>query len=67
MRILLTSSASHVPPRGGSTRSNLAWIEALAAGYLGGKSRDLVPFLVVLAILIVKPYGIFGTRAIERL
>ena len=32
MRILLTSSASHVPPRGGSTRSNLAWLEALAAG-----------------------------------
>lgn len=32
MRILLTSSASHVPPRGGSTRSNLAWIETLAAG-----------------------------------
>jgi branched-chain amino acid transport system permease protein len=45
----------------------IGWIEALAAGYLGGKSRDLVPFLVVLAILIVKPYGIFGTRAIERL
>src|SRR5579859_627735 len=32
MRILLTSSASHVPPRGGSTRSNLAWLDALAAG-----------------------------------
>jgi glycosyltransferase involved in cell wall biosynthesis len=31
MRILLTSSASHVPPRGGSTRSNLAWLNALAA------------------------------------
>ena len=31
MRILLTSSASHVPPRGGSTRSNLAWLDALAA------------------------------------
>jgi glycosyltransferase involved in cell wall biosynthesis len=31
MRILLTSSASHVPPRGGSTRSNLAWLEALGA------------------------------------
>jgi hypothetical protein len=30
MRILLTSSASHVPPRGGSTRSNLAWLNALA-------------------------------------
>ncbi len=31
MRILLTSSASHVPPRGGSTRSNLAWLDRLAA------------------------------------
>src|SRR5713226_8109413 len=30
MRLLLTSSASHVPPRGGSTRSNLAWLDALA-------------------------------------
>jgi len=30
MRILLASSASHVPPRGGSTRSNLAWLAALS-------------------------------------
>src|SRR6266852_4135636 len=31
MRILLASSASRVPPRGGATRSNLAWLAALAA------------------------------------
>jgi glycosyltransferase involved in cell wall biosynthesis len=31
MRIILASSASHVPPRGGSTRSNLAWLDALRA------------------------------------
>jgi len=31
MRILLASSASHIPPRGGSTRSNLAWLDALSA------------------------------------
>jgi glycosyltransferase involved in cell wall biosynthesis len=31
MRILLASSASHVPPRGGSTRSNLAWLATLSA------------------------------------
>lgn len=31
MRILLASSASHVPPRGGSTRSNLAWLDILMA------------------------------------
>ncbi len=30
MRILLTSSASYAPPRGGSTRSNLAWLRYLA-------------------------------------
>lgn len=45
----------------------VGWIEAVAAGYLGGKSRDVVPYVVVLAILVVRPYGIFGTRTIERL
>jgi len=32
MRILLTSNASHDPARGGSTRSNLIWLEHMAAG-----------------------------------
>jgi glycosyltransferase involved in cell wall biosynthesis len=31
MRLLLTSNASYAPPRGGSTRSNLAWLRHLAA------------------------------------
>ena len=31
MRILLTSTASFVPPRGGSTRSNRAWLEVLCS------------------------------------
>ena len=31
MRVLLTSNASYVPPRGGSTRSNLVWLEHLAS------------------------------------
>ena len=42
-------------------------VESLAAGYLGGKSRDVVPYVVVLAVLVFRPYGIFGTRTIERL
>lgn len=45
----------------------IGWVEAIGAGYLGGKSRDVVPYIVVLAILVVRPYGIFGTRSIERL
>jgi glycosyltransferase involved in cell wall biosynthesis len=31
MRILLTANASYVPPRGGATRSNLVWLDRLAA------------------------------------
>jgi glycosyltransferase involved in cell wall biosynthesis len=31
MRILLTATASYAPPRGGATRCNLAWLNALAA------------------------------------
>jgi surfactin synthase thioesterase subunit/glycosyltransferase involved in cell wall biosynthesis len=31
MRILLAASASYHPPKGGSTRSNLVWLRALAA------------------------------------
>ena len=31
MRILLTANASYVPPRGGATRSNLLWLEHMAA------------------------------------
>jgi glycosyltransferase involved in cell wall biosynthesis len=30
MRILLTSNASYIPPRGGATRSNLIWLDHLA-------------------------------------
>lgn len=31
MRILLAANASYLPPRGGATRSNIVWLEALAA------------------------------------
>lgn len=42
-------------------------VESLTAGYLGGKVRDIVPYATVLVILLVRPYGLFGTRQIERL
>ena len=45
----------------------IGWIESVAAGYLGGKTRDVIPYVVVLAILVIKPHGMFGTRTIERL
>ena len=45
----------------------IGWVEAMGAGYLGGKSRDVVPYVVVLVILVVRPHGLFGARTIERL
>ena len=46
-------------------------IEFLAAGYLdplvGGGTRDVAPFIVLLITLIVKPDGIFGWKRIERI
>ncbi|NOY46120.1 MAG: branched-chain amino acid ABC transporter permease [Deltaproteobacteria bacterium] len=46
-------------------------LENLAGGYLdpyvpGGSVKEVVPFLVLLLILLVRPYGLFGTREIER-
>jgi len=46
-------------------------VENLAGGYLdpyfGGGVKDLAPFVLLVVILMVKPYGLFGKREIERL
>ncbi|MBY4595991.1 branched-chain amino acid ABC transporter permease [Ottowia caeni] len=42
-------------------------VEALAGAYLGGEYKLLATFLVLVAVLLVQPYGLFGTRDIERL
>ena len=45
-------------------------LQNIAGGYLdpliGGGLKDVIPFIVVLIILMLKPYGLFGSRAIER-
>ena len=45
-------------------------LETLSAGYLdqplGGGVREVVPFLFLVLILLVKPYGLFGKERIER-
>lgn len=44
--------------------------ENLAAGYLdpyvGGGTKDFVPYLLMIIVLMVRPYGIFGRQRIER-
>lgn len=42
-------------------------LEALAGAYLGGEYKLLATFIVLVVVLMVRPYGLFGTREIERL
>ena len=42
-------------------------VEALAGSYLGGEYKLLATFIVLVCILMVRPYGLFGTHEIERL
>lgn len=42
-------------------------IEAWAGSYLGGEYKMVATFGLLLAILMIRPYGLFGTHEIERL
>ena len=45
-------------------------VENVAAGYLdplvGGGTKDFAPYVLMIAALMFRPYGIFGKRIIER-
>ncbi len=42
-------------------------IEALAGAFLGGEYKLLATFGLLILILMLRPYGLFGTHEIERL
>jgi branched-chain amino acid transport system permease protein len=46
-------------------------VENLAAGYLdpyvGGGTKDFAPYVLMIVALMIRPYGIFGRRLIERI
>lgn len=41
-------------------------LEVYAGGYLGHGLSLVVPYLVLIAVLMVRPYGLFGREIIER-
>jgi branched-chain amino acid transport system permease protein len=45
-------------------------VEVLTSGYapawLGANFSDIAPYVVMIAVLLVRPYGLFGTRPVER-
>jgi len=46
-------------------------VEALAAGYLdpyvGGGTKDFTPYVLMILVLMIRPYGLFGKPIIERI
>lgn len=45
-------------------------VENVAAGYIdplvGGGTKDFIPYLLMLLVLMVRPYGLFGREVIEK-
>ncbi len=44
----------------------LGVIENLAGGYLAGQIKNMVPFLVVLGVLVIRPQGFLGEKEIRK-
>ncbi|MGH7278878.1 MAG: branched-chain amino acid ABC transporter permease [Candidatus Rokuibacteriota bacterium] len=46
-------------------------VENVAAGYIdpyvGGGTKDFVPYVLMILALMIRPYGIFGKKIIERI
>ncbi len=46
-------------------------VENVAAGYIdplvGGGTKDFAPYVLMILMLMIRPYGIFGKRTIERI
>jgi branched-chain amino acid transport system permease protein len=41
-------------------------IENLFQGYVGQGLREISGFIVIIIVLMVRPYGLFGSKDIER-
>jgi len=46
--------------------------ETLGGGYLSriiewGGIRDIIPFVIIIIVMVIKPYGLFGEKRIERI
>lgn len=45
----------------------VGWLEAMVGRLFGGEFKLLATFSILLIVLTVRPYGLFGTHEIERL
>ena len=53
-----------------SSRVILGAVESVTAGYLdpyvGGGTKDFIPYVLMILVLFIRPYGIWGHETIER-
>lgn len=46
-------------------------VQVLTSGYapswLGNNFSDIAPYILMIVVLLIRPYGLFGTRPVERL
>jgi branched-chain amino acid transport system permease protein len=42
-------------------------VESMTGFYVGGEYKLLATFSLLLLVLLVRPYGLFGTHEVERL
>ena len=45
----------------------VGWLEAMTSAYGPGNLREITPYIAVLAMLMIRPHGLFGTRPVERI
>lgn len=44
-----------------------AGYESHVASFLGAGIHQITPFLIMILVLLIRPYGLFGTRKVERI
>ncbi|MGE0315981.1 MAG: branched-chain amino acid ABC transporter permease [Lautropia sp.] len=45
----------------------IGWLQAMTGAYVGSQYREVMPYVVVLLFVLVRPHGLFGRREIERI
>lgn len=51
----------------GLTQTLTAGYQPTHAGWLGDDFQSVTPYVVMILILMIRPYGLFGTKEVERL
>lgn len=40
--------------------------ETFTGCYLGGGLKEVIPFIIMVVLVSIKPYGLFGLKRVER-